>query len=75
MVADHRALIRQRTGHPVRTHVFNGSVHVICQAIYDEHADEDQREIAAAMDAFLAGKPRPERERNWVISWSAWDVG
>lgn len=69
-----RALVRQRTGHPVRTHVFRGTVHVICQAIYDEHADEDQREIAEAMDAFLAGKSRPAREQNWVISWSAWDI-
>jgi hypothetical protein len=70
-----RSLIRQRTGHSVRTFVANGVVVVVCQAIHDQHAGQIDREAAEAMDAFLRGEEPPRRERDWVISWSAWAVG
>ena len=69
-----RASIRERTGHAVRTYSISGVVYVECQGIYDQHADRHGRAAAEAIGAVLAGEPAPERERDWVISWSAWGV-
>jgi hypothetical protein len=70
-----RALIRQRTGYPVRTHSINGVIYIECPAIHDQRADQGMREAAEAISAALAGEPAPALERDWVISWAAWDVG
>lgn len=70
-----RALIRERTGHSVRTYSVNGIVFIECRAIHDQHADRTGREAAEAVDAFLNGEPLPRREKDWLISWTAWDVG
>lgn len=69
-----RKLIRQRTGHQVRTHSFNGVLHIECQAIYDQRAKLYMREAADAMAAVLEGKSPPRVNRDWVVSWEAWDV-
>ena len=69
-----RALIRQRTEHPVRTHVINGVVYVECPAIHRQRHDEGMREATEAIDAFLRGQRTERRERDWVVSWSTWGV-
>jgi hypothetical protein len=69
-----RALIRQRTSHPVQTHSINGVVYVECPAIHDQRADQGMREAAEAIDAVLKGEPLPRLERDWLISWSVWDI-
>jgi hypothetical protein len=69
-----RALIRKRVDHPVRTHLTNGIIYVECQAIYDQCADQIDREAAEAITAALRGDPPLQRERDWVISWNTWDV-
>jgi hypothetical protein len=70
-----RNLVRKRTGQPVRTHSIRGTIHVICAAICDEHAEESLREAAEAMGAFLTNEPRPPLQRDWVVSWATWDLG
>jgi hypothetical protein len=32
------------------------------------------REAAEAISTVLAGDPAPPVERDWVISWAAWDI-
>lgn len=69
-----RRLIRQRTGQSVETTVVHGVVHVVCEAIYDQHAEEGQREAVEIMGAFLSGNPLPRKKRDWVISWADWST-
>jgi hypothetical protein len=69
-----RALIRARTGHPVRTYLVNDVVYVDCRAISDQHADDSNREAAEAISTVLTGRPRRPREQPWVISWVSWDI-
>jgi len=69
-----RALIRQRTSHSVRTYSMNGVVYVECQAIYDQLSDRSKQEAAEAIGAVLDGEPPPRLERDWVISWAAWEI-
>ena len=69
-----RALIRQRTSHSLRTYAGDGVVYVECQAIYDQRAGQGMHEAAEAIEAVLKGQPPPQRDRDWVISWAAWDV-
>jgi hypothetical protein len=69
-----RDLIHKRTNFSVRTHQVNGVVYIECQEAYDQRADRHDREAADAIGALLAGEPVPHRERDWVISWSTWDV-
>jgi hypothetical protein len=69
-----RTLIRKRTNYAVRTHLINGVVYIECQAAYDQRADRHGREAVEAISAALAGEPVPQRERDWVISWSTWGV-
>jgi hypothetical protein len=69
-----RAMVRQRTGHSVRTHSINGVVYVECPAIHNQRADQGMREVAEALDALFKGKPPPRLERDWVISWAGWDI-
>lgn len=69
-----RTLIRQRTNHAVRTHVINEIVYVECPAIHDQWADKGMREAVEALDAAYKGEPPPRMERDWMISWAAWDV-
>jgi hypothetical protein len=58
----------------VDAHLINGIVYVDCQAIYDQRADQGDREAAEAIEAVLGGEPLPHQELDWVISWSTWDV-
>jgi hypothetical protein len=69
-----RALVRKRAGHPVRTYSVNGVIYVECQPIYDQRADQSDREAAEAVEAVLSGESPPQRDRDWVISWSTWGV-
>jgi hypothetical protein len=69
-----RALVRKQAAHPVRTYSISGIIYVECQAIYDQRADESDRDAAEAVEAVLKGEPPSQRERDWVISWNAWDV-
>ncbi|GAA4722183.1 hypothetical protein [Phytohabitans rumicis] len=69
-----RALIHQRTGHPVQTHSINGTVYVECPAIYERRAEQGMREAADAIGAVLKGEPPPLLDQDWAISWTAWDV-
>jgi hypothetical protein len=70
-----RSLIRRRTGHSVRTHVINEAIYVVCEAIHDQHALEDQRDAADAVGRYLAGEPPLRTNREWVVDWNAWEVG
>lgn len=69
-----RQLIRQRTGHSVETIASHGIIHVACDAIYDQHAEESQREANEAISAALSGNPLPRKKRAWLISWEEWDT-
>ncbi|XKK37117.1 hypothetical protein HFP72_19620 [Nocardiopsis sp. ARC36] len=69
-----RKLVRQRTGHQVRTHLFNGVLHIECQAIYDQRAEQYMREAADVMEAVFRGESPPQMNRDWVVSWAAWDA-
>ncbi|WP_232070870.1 hypothetical protein [Phytohabitans flavus] len=69
-----RALIRQRTSHPVRTHLIKEVIYVECPAIHDQHAEQGMREAAEVMGAILSGEPPPRLKRDWVISWATWDI-
>lgn len=68
-----RSLIRQRTGHPSETLVHGDLLHVVCEPLRDPEAE--MRAAAEAFDAVLFGKqrlPSVRRERDRVVSWSAW---
>jgi hypothetical protein len=69
-----RAAIRKRVDHSVRTYSINGVIYVECRAVYDRYAHQNDCEAANAVSAVLKGEPPPQRERDWVISWTTWGV-
>ena len=69
-----RKLIRLRTGHLVRTYCSRGSVYIECHAIYEEHAEQLEREASDAVGRVLSGESVIPQKRDWVISWAARDV-
>lgn len=69
-----RTLIRLRTGHSVRTYCSRGIVYIECHAIYEQHAGQVGREASEAVGRVLSGEPVMPQERDWAISWAAWDV-
>ena len=70
-----RRLVRQRSGESVRSFVAHSVVYVYCEAIYQQHADEGQKEIAEALNAIMTGeRPVARPEPEWRISWTAWDI-
>ena len=70
-----RTLIQKRTNHSVRTYAVEGVIYVECQAIHEQHVEQGTREAVEAINAVLAGDPTPRVDRDWVISWAAWDIG
>ena len=69
-----RQSIRRRKGHPVRTHSNWGVIYIECDPIYRQHAGEYDRPATDAISAALSGDPLPRIERDWVVSWDAWNV-
>lgn len=69
-----RTLVRQRTGHGSRTYVHSSTVHVVCEAIHEQHKVAKMKAAAEAMGRFLNGEPAPEGRPDWVISWDNWNV-
>jgi hypothetical protein len=55
-----RAVVKQRTGHGMESYAHEGIVIFVCRPIYDEHAEEHERQMAAIMNARWSGGPAPE---------------
>ena len=75
-----RAAVRKRSGHGTKTHVYKSMVIFVCDEIYDQHADQHDRDVGEAMDrvmeaAATGGEIVPIRSREWRTSWDAWSVG
>jgi hypothetical protein len=71
-----RSLVKQRSGFGCRTYLSDGTVHIVCDAIFDLHSLQYQ---SAAMEVvsnvlFGDGQPGPVRLPDWKLSWEAWDV-
>lgn len=72
-----RALVRQRTGHPIRTLVRDDMIHMVCEPVYDLHAEEYQRIAVRAIPSLLldGAQAEPPALPDTIIVWDAWDVG
>lgn len=74
-----RKAVRGRTGHSTRTYVHQSVVVFVCDALYDQHAEEHDRDTLEAMNAFAerimtGGEIKPIRSPEWRTSWDAWGV-
>ena len=63
---DNRELVEHPSDHTPPTATF------ACNPIYQQHADEDSRAAADAMDALLTGKPAPSLPTPWLLHWDTW---
>ncbi len=70
-----RSAVRKRTGYGLRSYVHESMVIFVCDPIYQQHADEDSRAAAEAMDAFLTGKPASYLPTPWRLHWHTWAAG
>jgi hypothetical protein len=70
-----RSAVRKRTGYGLRSYVHESMVIFVCDPIYQQHAVEDSRAAAEAMDAFLTGKPAPLLPTPWRLHWDTWAAG
>jgi hypothetical protein len=72
-----RALVRKQSGHGSTTTIHNASVHVSCDAIYEQRRDEDVRAAAEIVSQVLLGdgEPQPAPKPEWRISWDTWASG
>lgn len=64
-----RSAVRRRTGHGTQTFVHESMVIFVCEPISEQHAAENMRAAAEAMDRFFAGEPVQVEERAWRLSW------
>lgn len=47
----------------------------VSEAIYAEHAEENMRAAAEAIDRALSGGDlTPAREPEWRLSWDTWEI-
>jgi hypothetical protein len=70
-----RTLVRQRAGQNCRSYVHESMIFFVSEAIYAEHAEENQRAAAEAIDRALSGKDTtPVREPAWRLSWDTWNI-
>ena len=70
-----RTRVRARTGQNCRSHVHETTVLFVSEAIYAEHAEENMRAAAEAIDRALAGDdPTPVHEPEWRVFWDTWNV-
>jgi hypothetical protein len=70
-----RSAVRRRTGHGTQTFVHESMVIFVCEPIHEQHAAENMRAAAEAMNRFLTGEPVQAEERAWRLSWDTWDMG
>jgi hypothetical protein len=70
-----RSAVRQRTGHGIQTLVHESMVVFICKPIHQQHADEQARAAAQAMNSILAGEPATSLPTPWRLSWDTWAAG
>ena len=70
-----RTLVRQRAGEGCRSYVHESVIFFVSEAIYAEHAEEDMRAAAEAIDHALSGGDlTPAREPGWRLYWDTWRV-
>lgn len=70
-----RTLVRQRTGQNCRSYVHETMVLFVAETIYAEHAEENLRAAAEAIDrARTGGNLTPMHEPAWRVHWDTWAV-
>ena len=70
-----RAAVRERTGHGLQTLVHDSLVGFICEPIHQEHAGEQARAAARAMNSLVTGEPVESLPTPWRLSWDTWATG
>jgi hypothetical protein len=70
-----RSLVRQRAGESCRSYVHESVIFFVSEAIYAEHAEDNMRAAAEAIDRALTGRDTtPIHEPAWRLSWDTWDI-
>lgn len=70
-----RTLVRQRAGENCRSYVHESVIFFVSEAIYAEHAEENMRAAAEAIDRALTGHDTTlVSEPAWRLSWDTWNV-
>lgn len=70
-----RTLVRQRTSQSCRSYVHESMVLFVAESIYAEHAEDNMRDAAEAIEqAMSGGDPTPVREPEWRVFWDSWAV-
>lgn len=67
-----RSAVRKRTGYGLRSYAHESMVIFVCDPVYQQHANENSRAAAQAMDAFLTGKPARSLPTPWRLHWDTW---
>jgi hypothetical protein len=73
-----RAAVRKQTGHRMETYAHDSVVVFLCQAIYDQHEEENARRAAEAMNrvsALISGEPVAPVDSPMRLFWSTWANG
>lgn len=70
-----RAQVRERAAQNCRSYVHENTIFFVSEAIYAEHAEENMRAAAEAVERALAGRDTtPVHEPAWRLSWDTWAV-
>jgi hypothetical protein len=67
-----RSAMRQRTGHGIQTLAHESMVVFVCEPISQQHAAEQARAAAKAMNSILTGEPATPMPTPWRLSWDTW---
>lgn len=70
-----RSAVRRRTGYGTQTLVHESMVVFTCEPIYQQHAEEQNRAAAQAMNSFLTGAPSSPMPTPWRLYWDTWAIG
>jgi hypothetical protein len=67
-----RSMVRAATGHTCQTLVHDSTLFVVCEPVYELHADAQDAAVAAALDDAFNGKTPVRADQTWRLSWSTW---
>lgn len=71
-----RTLVCRRAGQSCRSYVHESMIFFVSEAIYAEHAEENNRAANEVIDlALSSGDLTPVSEPAWRLSWDTWKVG
>jgi hypothetical protein len=71
-----RTLVRKRTGYLIQTIFTNDTLHIVCEAVHDLHADQRLHAAVAALPNLLTNDPpsAPPPPPGWLVWWDTWAV-